>query len=58
LISLWYLASLTDLGHKSLKKAKVLVRDYLRSRNGDSRMRAKIAWDKAIMSIVLGGLKI
>ena len=58
LSSIWYLASCTDLSGKALKQARALVRNYMWPGRKESRTRARVKWDTAVLPIVRGGIKI
>ena len=58
LSSIWYLASCTDFSGKSLKLARAAVRNYIWSGKRDSRARARVRWNTAVLPIVRGGVKI
>lgn len=58
LLSIWYLASCTDLSGKALKLARSMVRNYMWSGKQESNTRARVKWDTAVLPIVRGGIKI
>ena len=58
LSSIWYLASCMDLTGQALKVARATVRNYIWSGKKESRARARVKWDTAVLPIVRGGIKI
>ena len=58
LSSIWYLKSCADISGQAFKLARATVRNYMWSGKRESRARARVKWDTAVLPIVRGGVKI
>ena len=58
LSSIWYLTSCADIFGHAFKLARATVRNYMWSGKRESRARARVKWDTAVLPIVRGGVKI
>lgn len=58
LASIWYFASCCAISKGVLLRVRTLVRNFIWGDQPDKRIRARVAWDTAVIPTVKGGLKI
>jgi hypothetical protein len=58
LASIWYLCPCCNVSKGVLLRIRALVRNFIWGGNPDHKVKARVAWDTAIIPTIKGGLKI